>query len=234
MRDDFLVVTRRENQCSQLREGRDTQAFRRHAERVGKAALAWNELHENLYMIFWFAIGLNGHPAEEQIAHSLWHTIQSDKTQRDMLADSARIKLSKNKSAIDRLSWILKQTNKLSTYRNMAIHTAVVFHKTTGNIPKANPWGNRSESKKRYSAINHERFWKLLIGDLMALSRYTGRLADDLWRPWHKKPSLRRPILQAVALINQIDNQLNPQNQQPKHPRLSSSRKAQEGKKSMK
>lgn len=185
-------------------------AFRRHAQRVGMAVLAWNDLHANLYLIFFNLIGITDSLlASEQVAYNLWHVIQNDKTQRDMLQQAANAKLAPDKITLEKLNWILAQAQKLSTYRNIAAHTAIIFHQTTGDRPRADPWSSRSMAQERHRIIDHDKFWRLLAGDLSALSRYAARLADELWRPWRTGPSLRKPRLQSLPLIDQIEDQLS-------------------------
>lgn len=206
------IVRSRKRSPSRRPPTTNLQAFRRHASRVGMAVLAWNDLHANLYIIFWYLIGLSNPEnlsSSRQAAYGIWHTIQSDKTQRDMIREAASANLVGSKDLLSRLTWILDQANQLSTYRNLAAHTSVIFHSLSGDNPRADRWSTRATYWERHRVIDHSRFWRLLAGDLSALSRYTGRLADDLWRPGKHATSLQKPKLQSVPLIRQIEDQLN-------------------------
>jgi hypothetical protein len=58
--------------------------IRAYAARTGLAAWAWNALHANLFTMFWFLIS-QGNASYHATAHRIWHTIQNDSTQREML-----------------------------------------------------------------------------------------------------------------------------------------------------
>jgi hypothetical protein len=208
------------------------QSFRKYAQRVGAAVLSWNDLHANLYLVFWYLIGSTKNLIpKEQVAYQLWHVIQSDRTQHQMLQGVAEAKLVNDTVALERITWILKSAQTLSAYRNLAAHTAIMFN---GPVPYAEPWSTRSSHRDRHQIIDHDKFWRLLSGDLIALSQYTANLADDLWRPGHSRPSLSKPNLRSLPLIEAINNQLRHEDQAPKRQHASSPQKPQKGKKSKK
>ena len=229
----LIIKRRRPSAPSRKPPGTDAKAFRRHAKRVGMAVLAWNDLHANLYLIFWFLIGPSGHPDEKQVAYGVWHTIQNESTQRDMIKEAATVKLANDRKLLSRITWILEKAERLSPYRNMAAHTAVLFHWITGAAPRPDPWSSRALHRDRYRLIDHDHFWRSLAGDLSALSRYAARLSDDLWRPGHTRSSFRKPALLSLPLIDRIEGQIGRQKQiaaQSGQP-ISSRPKARKGKK---
>lgn len=66
--------------------------------RTGLALWAWNSLHANLFMIFWFLLA-RGHPEGiREMAAGIWHQIQNDSTQREMLLSVARSQLATKKT----------------------------------------------------------------------------------------------------------------------------------------
>lgn len=211
----------------------DPKMRRKHAQRVGSAVLAWNQLHADLYMIFWNIVGLNGHPVDAQVAQALWHTIQSDFTQRQMLANAAKVHLGDNDQTLERLLWVIKQTDRLSAYRNIAAHTAINASKVISPQVRADPWSSRDAVRQRFALIDHDRFWKQLAGDLYALAHYVEWLADALWRPGRGPSSLRKPQLQCLGEIHRLETHLNAQKPNPNstHPSGSSRAKAKKGKK---
>lgn len=189
----------------------ELKTLRKHAERVGAAVLAWNELHSHLYMIFWYVVGLDGHPMEDQMAPRIWHTIQSDKTQREMLGAAASVRLAKNQAALKHLEWILDRAEKLAPYRNLGAHTPVKIYRSTSDKIRPDRWSTAVKMVRRYSLIDHKKFWRLLAGDLYALSHYTEWLEHSLWRPERMQPSIRRPKLLSVPLIDEIASEIGRQ-----------------------
>jgi hypothetical protein len=181
-------------------------------------------------MIFWHVIGLNDDfAADEQIANRIWHSIQSDKTQREMLWNAAEIKLSKKPKELAALKWILKQTGDLAQCRNVAAHVPVLFPEKTGMKPRPDPWSSRREAGDVHRLINHEKFWRLLAGDLSALSRYTGGLARRLMSYGTPPSLLNKPVLQAAGEFRLIKDQLSRQKQAQKPPLITARQKGKKG-----
>lgn len=63
-----------------------TQKVSRHARHIGEIAWAWNSLQANLFQLFHAIVS----PKNHALAYGLWHLIQSDKTQREMVLEAAR------------------------------------------------------------------------------------------------------------------------------------------------
>jgi hypothetical protein len=61
--------------------------FEPYAIELGKLVYAWNRLHEKLFDLFWAVTGLqNGN-----IANAIWHSIDRDRAQRQMLRKAAQV-----------------------------------------------------------------------------------------------------------------------------------------------
>src|SRR5437016_5645567 len=74
--------------------------IRRYATQTGLAVWAWNSLHANLFLIFWFLLRRDRPEGIRPMAAGIWHQIQSDSTQRAMLLSTARSELSARKQVL--------------------------------------------------------------------------------------------------------------------------------------
>jgi len=88
---------------------------------LGRVAFTWNGLQDSLAFLFWKALGIsNG-----GVAMAIWQSVQSDKSQRDMLRAAVRKTalwhLNFPKATED-IEWLLAETDKLSNKRNDALH----------------------------------------------------------------------------------------------------------------
>lgn len=182
--------------------------IRQYAARTGLAVWAWNSLHANLFTLFWF-IASRGQPLYHTTAHRIWHTIQNDTTQREMLLNVANANLAFNKTMLQRVRWIIKTTNSLSTYRNIAAHTPAAFSPYLQDRPAADPFAARDQARKRFLEIKHDQFWRVLVGDLNALSAYTAGVAVEISQPGFGGTLPHRPRMQSLAQIARIEGQIS-------------------------
>jgi hypothetical protein len=182
--------------------------IRRYAMRTGLATWAWNSLHANLFLIFWFLQNPAHIPSKRNMAHGIWNTILNDSTQREMLKIAAEAELAERKHLLRHVSWILSKTNRFSTYRNVAAHTAAVFSHFLTRLPTAEGSSTREPMRLRFNAIDHQRFWKILSADLTALSHYAARVAFEIYRPGFDGPLPNRPRLRSLRQIDKIEGQI--------------------------
>jgi hypothetical protein len=96
---------------------------------------------------------------------------------------------------------------RLSIYRNVAAHTPAIFSPHMVTIPIADPSASREQARRRFNEIKHDQFWRLLTGDLNALSLYAARLAFEIYRPGFEGPLPHRPRLRSLAQIDRIEGQ---------------------------
>jgi hypothetical protein len=74
---------------------------------TGLALWAWNSLHANLFLIFWYLIR-GGYPRMTRTtAHRIWHTIQNDSAQREMLLGAAQTDARVNSELLARVIWLV-------------------------------------------------------------------------------------------------------------------------------
>jgi hypothetical protein len=139
-------------------------SIRQYAMHTGLAVWAWNLLHANLFLIFWHLIR-GGRPGMSRAtAHRIWHVIQSDSTQRDMLLRVAQTDSNIKTELLARIAWLIKTTNELSAYRNIVAHTPAIFSQYTVRVPLADPSSTRDNARSRFNLIKHDQFWRFLTG----------------------------------------------------------------------
>jgi hypothetical protein len=173
--------------------------------RCGRASL-----HANLFLIFWFLLSRR-QDSYAGTAHAIWGTIQNDSTQREMLLNVIDAELMQWKTLHRRARWLVQTTNRLSTYRNIAAHTATIFSHYTDIVPTANPTATKIPTLRRFNQIKHEEFWHLLTGDLTALSHYAFFVAFEIHRPGKSiagEPLPHKPRLRSLAQIDQMEGQI--------------------------
>jgi hypothetical protein len=184
--------------------------IRRFASHTGLAMWAWNSLHASLFLIFWHLIR-GGHPRMTQAtAHRIWHTIQNDSTQRDMILGTVQTHPSIPPALAKRIIWLLKTADRLSTYRNIAVHSPAIFSRYLKTIPSAEQQSTRTAARLRFNEIRHDQFWRFLTGDLNALSLYAAHMAEATRVPRIGTASLpRRPRLRSLSQIDRIEGQIS-------------------------
>jgi len=185
----------------------EAPALKVYAERTGLALWAWNRLHHELNLIFWFSLGKH---QRHGLAFALWHATNTDASQRNMLSEVVKWNLAMQPNLAKRLKWLLSVVDKLGSYRNIAAHTAVALD-ADGVAPE---WGsNREQARLRFSQIDHAQFWPLLTGDLFALGSYAHRIAEHLYHMNYSQtpppaPLPRRPRVRSLPIVQSIESRL--------------------------
>lgn len=162
-----------------------------HARKIGEISIAWNSLHVAFYEIFMALM-----PTADS-AFGVWHTIQSDKGQRDMMLQAARGIISDRKKLLANLEWVAEQANMLSTFRNDAMHAAMNFR---SGVYSADPLTTRKQALNRLSVRPVDKSWKNVRGDLYSLTTYANFIWAEIFDPgcltvWPYRPRvLTKPI----------------------------------------
>ena len=200
--------------------------IRAYATRIGLVNWAWASLCSNLFVLFWFLLTRPGEVNTRNRAHGIWHTIQSDKTQRDMLSVLAKTEMQDKPKLLEKVLWVIDRAGKLSEFRNIATHVEATFSEQTVSRPAADPISSRTSHENKFNLIEHDRFWKLLAGDMIALSDYAACLVQQLYYAPNLRPDAlpHRPVLRAIPEIQRIESQISRLSQpaKPKRPRRSS------------
>lgn len=166
---------------------------RRHASHVGQIMWGWNFLQAAMFQIFHQVTS----PANEDLALTLWHTIQSDKTQREMMLGAAQVTLANNPRLLARIEWVVKRANDLSPFRNDGAHTGISLGYNAGSPNRLKVYPDRKAGKP--SAVARlldkpvETYWRKVRDDLWVLGRYASSLAGQVNDAHY--PSLQKPRL---------------------------------------
>lgn len=169
--------------------------FKPYATEIGQITLAWNGLHQNLCVFFWFAIG----PGAGGVASAIWNKLSNDRLQRDILriaVEAGGIENRDRRLTADVL-WLLDETEKLAETRNIAVHAplTILTDLETG-IARVEPaafWGNKRAKSLKGKNIAQEFLWCAECTDILL------RFAADLLRAspgapsWPERPSLPLP-----------------------------------------
>ena len=134
------------------------------------------------------------------VGFAIWHTVQADSTQRQMLAALVDARLPTPSRMNKSLLWAKEKADKLATLRNDAAHLASAFRTDSDPYKLVpNPFGNpptRTERLKNISdLVAHFRTVK---GDLVQLSGYINALFFKLVQPSGPYPWPRRPSLKSL------------------------------------
>lgn len=122
---------------------------------VGRVAVSWNALHENLCDLF--AQVAQVHP---WTATAIWHSTPSDRSQREMLRAALNSQVRNRwpsfpKVEVD-VEWLLNEVDKLANRRNNAVHAPYLVQmlgmteETTRYRPVADWGGGNPRAHKLY------------------------------------------------------------------------------------
>jgi hypothetical protein len=171
-------------------------AVRKHARQIGEIALAWNALQDALFVIFWTTATEN-RDDDYSIAYAIWHTFQSDRSQRELLMAVATANAKLPKGLVGHLKWAVDRASELSTFRNDAVHTPVRFIPISGGqpIPIPDEISARKQAVERLRRNPTARTWRLVRGDLIVLADFCNAIygnivVSGLSTTWPDRPRL--------------------------------------------
>jgi hypothetical protein len=162
---------------------------------LGRVAHSWNHLHEELGKLFCSVTGLELHHGM-----TIWHTLKSDRSQRDILrgAITARCQesdwVAKRPKAAAAIMDLLNEVNSLADRRNNAIHApcSVALHgnRKDFEIVPVTFFGNDKATRLIGKDIIEEFRW--YEGCANTLKKYTTtcRLAVDAGLSSLEKPQM--------------------------------------------
>ena len=168
---------------------------------IGRVMIAWNALHVMFFNVFRLLAFSGNH----FLANRIWHTIQSDSTQRTMLKhvlDGLEPKPGRRRFESG-LRWALKVTDMLSSDRNDLAHLSYVFYQEGNAIIPDYPAGRISAAQRAIERQGQRVDWRVLCGDLFALARYVMELEEGLYSENYTalphRPRLRSPAAKTLA-----------------------------------
>jgi hypothetical protein len=107
------------------------RAFAPYASEIGHLARSWNQLQENLCLIFTRVAIAN----DANFGRAIWYAVRSDLTQREMLKAACGVFGAIDKrtrpTALKDIDWLLNETNGLSHQRNAAVHLPFMIGRDT-------------------------------------------------------------------------------------------------------
>lgn len=177
---------------------------KRHAAQTGQIMWGWNFLQAGFFQIFRNIVA----PENPDLALTLWHTIQSDKTQREMTLAVAATTMPPDSKLLKDIDWLVKQGQRLSPYRNDSAHTGISLGGDWDDKGRMRMMVYPDQKSARPQAVKRlqdkpvEKYWRTVRGDLWVLGRYASSLAGRVTNDPAYGPSLRRPRLLSLPPTN--------------------------------
>jgi hypothetical protein len=137
-------------------------------------------------------------PKDDRVGISIWHALKSDSAQRDVLLAAA---LATAKYSIaSRVKWAMQKAGKLSSIRNDAVHTTIMFDYKRAMKPKIVDVFVAEVRRRRMSShSNIARVFRTAKNDFVQLTFYVTSLLrvmqdDTDSEPWPNRPKLRSKL----------------------------------------
>jgi hypothetical protein len=175
--------------------------FRAHALAVGQLTLAWNSLHEQLGKLFWTICGGDG-----EVILSAWHSLISDKSQRDMLRAAAKARFGDGVE-VKKILELLELINKASDMRNAAVHGPMTlgFHDGKWSAAPDHLFGNRrAKQLLQYDQLQEEL--RCTTDTLVSLRDYIAQIdgAINGFIPWPASVPRRISAARSKSAVAQV------------------------------
>ena len=151
--------------------------FKTHATAIGHLVYASARLQWSLAHLFAALV----RPTEQSVPLAIWDAIKSDSNQRNMLRAAANKVLADRSNILEDVLWLLKNSDKLATDRNDAVHTAFFF--TTAEDGEIMPVPDPMSNPKRLERLEDKNLPKKFAmhrDNLTLLYRYADQLTDHL------------------------------------------------------
>jgi hypothetical protein len=168
--------------------------FRPYTIAIGEATLAWNDLHENLGVLFGECV----EGAKIITTLEIWHALLNDRSKREILKAAAETL--RYSDLIENVRWLVARCQELEDDRNNATHAPLwapyIPGTNTRHVKPASESGNRRAARLATKDVLKEYF---RVRDTAALLRdYCAGLSLTLFnlkigfRPssWPERPKL--------------------------------------------
>jgi hypothetical protein len=183
---------------------------------------AWNRFHSSLLQLFAALLGKETSSAE---ASAIWHTLQSDRAQRELLLSVAKITLAKASRTFKQIEWMIRAADKIAAYRNAVVHVPIYFREE-GRNPHSIILDRETARDRSLilleTAGSRSRFWNALSGDLFVLAQFAGAITDRVGKSVERQTmTLARPKLLGPVYIRSIEQRIRDMSSRrpPKRPR---------------
>ena len=173
----------------------NVEARDRHALQIGRVSIAWNTLHENFFLLFWWLTGNQ----TKALAHGIWHSVSSDAAQRSFLRAAASTQADKRLFAA--LDWVMKQADKIGSDRNALVHSPMtnMFSEEGKMIFTPSHLGGKLSHIERLQTKPSPQDWDTVRGNLWVLAQYAQAIdiylthkSGPMPQPWPHRPRLLR------------------------------------------
>lgn len=132
---DMAVIPLDPKRMVKVTPARMRRAYRPLATEIGLVACYWNNLHARLSLIYANLLAPGKIVTAEQIGPlASWNTLESDRSQREMLRAVAAAALKADKRAKDSIDWIINKANELSDKRNDLVHSPYILTLRGGEL----------------------------------------------------------------------------------------------------
>ena len=162
--------------------------FAPYANELGWLIYEWNRLQEALGELFTAIVT----PKHHSLGVGIWHSITSDRAQREMLAAANSTlrkkqgaKVADDTKAADDIKWLLNRVTELADKRNDAVHAPLVFVAESGALQLMPLFflGNPRAAKLENKNLLQEFAW--YRGHASALASFAENVRYAITRPEH-------------------------------------------------
>lgn len=181
--------------------------FSKHALAVGRLTLAWNSLHEQLGKLFWTITG-----GDSAVVLSAWHSLKSDRSQRDMLKAAANSRFGDGDEG-KKISELLKLIDKTSAMRDAAVHgpMSLRLHDGKWSATPNHLFGNlKAKQLLQYDQLLEEL--RRTTDTLVSLEGYTAQIdgAINGFIPWPASVPRRIAAARSKSAVAQVRKPQSP------------------------
>jgi hypothetical protein len=172
---------------------------------IGEVALAWNDLNEQMSVLFSCLMG----GGQMGRALALWHAPTTDRPKRLLLFAAAQFPAPEQKKIarlFDDVKWITDRAQEFEDARNNAVHSPLLLIKSSGSGLIPPEWDGRVITQTLW---NNPRALRMALKDLLVefrwcrdsitkLRDFTHQVTEGIQRggvPWPDRPKLpvRKP-----------------------------------------
>ena len=171
-----------------------SKSLQHYMQRTGEIIWAWNQLHEQLQLLFAFSIS-RGNP---ELGVAIWHAIPTDGSRRQALRAAIRAVASSPQAVQDSICWLVDAVDKLAPYRNDSAHAPMKLNWTEKAYVTPTRFAHPRHTKRiTGTGTTLREFHRNLRDDLHVLIRFSGALSTGILEPG-KYESFVSPLLKSI------------------------------------
>jgi hypothetical protein len=170
-----------------------SRKFRSHATALGQLIFTWNDLHEQLALIYWTLCD------HDDGALDKWSRPPSDKQKRELIRRRANKFSPSAKNMWDDIVWLLDAIDDFTDFRNDAAHAPVTIEPEsflsrrdnfTAGVISNSSWRNRrARNLIRKDLLAEYRWQRNVLTKLRDYALTIERSLVDDYTPWPKRPN---------------------------------------------